>query len=448
LSDDPGDLDLLPACGGVVVNDRGELLLREPAGGFGGYAWTWPKGRAEPGEAPEAAALREVLEETGVEAAILFALPGTFDGETTRTRFWLMRHVATFRAPDSTETSRLRWATPGEAERLIPETPSLAGRARDLAVPVRRQVAAAFPASALRLPMSVGWVTSPVGGWMADPADMRLRTWLEALARGRGVGSPPGDLARLARRALLEVLGTADGDRASDLVSELVRRLLEPRRDGRRSLDAALDAGPGKLPAYLHAALANILVEEDPLHEVRHALRPHVAAALRRPAAGTGMPLTIRAGGRFSGPLVAEAVHALRAEPAFRDCTAGGLVSELVERYRLDPREAEAVDPARGLALRATSHGVAQRLDAERLARRVGARLSPRDARILGLLLRGWTLGEIGAEVGLGFRRVAERVEAIRAQVRAVAHHASFQTMSIALAMVGAGAAGEAARAR
>jgi 8-oxo-dGTP diphosphatase len=55
------------ACVGAVVHDtRGRLLLirrgHEPSRGL----WSVPGGRVEPGETPEAAVEREVLEETGL----------------------------------------------------------------------------------------------------------------------------------------------------------------------------------------------------------------------------------------------------------------------------------------------------------------------------------------------------------------------------------------------
>lgn len=125
-----------PAYGGVVVNAQGQVLLRRPRGGYGGYAWTWPKGRPEPGEAPEAAALRETLEETGVEAELVRPVPGAFEGDVTVTRLWVMRSVRVIGPPDA-ETSAIRWATLDEAARLIGETRSAAGRARDLEILAR-----------------------------------------------------------------------------------------------------------------------------------------------------------------------------------------------------------------------------------------------------------------------------------------------------------------------
>jgi 8-oxo-dGTP pyrophosphatase MutT (NUDIX family) len=54
------------SCGILVLNPRAELLLCHVTG-----AWHWdiPKGSAEPGEAPLAAALRETREECGLDFA-------------------------------------------------------------------------------------------------------------------------------------------------------------------------------------------------------------------------------------------------------------------------------------------------------------------------------------------------------------------------------------------
>src|ERR1035437_6873178 len=49
------------AYGGVLVNRKGEFLLREPSKHFDGYAWTWPKGKMDDKhEHPITTALREV----------------------------------------------------------------------------------------------------------------------------------------------------------------------------------------------------------------------------------------------------------------------------------------------------------------------------------------------------------------------------------------------------
>lgn len=66
------------AVGVIIVNERGEFLLTqrgEEARNQIGY-WENVGGSQEPGEEPEAAALREAMEELGVEVDILERLPG------------------------------------------------------------------------------------------------------------------------------------------------------------------------------------------------------------------------------------------------------------------------------------------------------------------------------------------------------------------------------------
>jgi 8-oxo-dGTP pyrophosphatase MutT (NUDIX family) len=52
---------VLEAAGGYVQNDKGELLVFYRRG-----SWDLPKGKIDPGETPERAAVREVQEETGL----------------------------------------------------------------------------------------------------------------------------------------------------------------------------------------------------------------------------------------------------------------------------------------------------------------------------------------------------------------------------------------------
>lgn len=67
---------VLEAGGGYVQNDKGELLVFYRRG-----SWDLPKGKIDPGETPEQAAVREVQEETGLVNLDL----GVFLGHTYHT---------------------------------------------------------------------------------------------------------------------------------------------------------------------------------------------------------------------------------------------------------------------------------------------------------------------------------------------------------------------------
>ena len=121
------------AYGGVIINDQGKILLRKPSNHFDDYIWTFPKGRQQTDETPEEAALREVLEETGIKAEIKEQLPGVYEGGTTETIFFLMTLIEETGKFDG-ETQSIRWVNPEEAKVLISETTNPIGLKRDLRV--------------------------------------------------------------------------------------------------------------------------------------------------------------------------------------------------------------------------------------------------------------------------------------------------------------------------
>ena len=125
--------------GGVLMppkcdpNGGASVLLREPKGHFGGYAWTFPKGRPGKGESPEQAALRSVREDTGYEAHIVGALADVFDGDTSTAGYFLMEPIGE-QGAFTRQTLQTRWATFEEARKLITQSSTRKGRGRDLAV--------------------------------------------------------------------------------------------------------------------------------------------------------------------------------------------------------------------------------------------------------------------------------------------------------------------------
>jgi 8-oxo-dGTP pyrophosphatase MutT (NUDIX family) len=95
--------------------------------------WTFAKGKAKLFEAPEMAALREVLEETGVRARILERIPGVFAGAKTLSEYFLMAPLEDTKQFDG-ETLMVRWVTEEEAAALIALTEKNGRRKRDLQV--------------------------------------------------------------------------------------------------------------------------------------------------------------------------------------------------------------------------------------------------------------------------------------------------------------------------
>jgi 8-oxo-dGTP diphosphatase len=119
------------AYGGIVFNDKGEVLLRSPTNHWGGYVWTFAKGGREAEDrSPEETALREVWEETGCECEIVAPIPGTFTSDTCTTFYYLMKPTGHGTEHDK-ETEAVKWVHPDEAFELIQMTTNLRGRRRD-----------------------------------------------------------------------------------------------------------------------------------------------------------------------------------------------------------------------------------------------------------------------------------------------------------------------------
>lgn len=120
------------AFGGILMAG-GKILLREPANHFGGYVWTFAKGRMDAGETPQEAALREVFEETGYRAKITGMIPRIFGGDTSGTLFFLMSPVGS-QGSFGWETERTVWVTPDEAMKLVSQNETPTGRKRDMEI--------------------------------------------------------------------------------------------------------------------------------------------------------------------------------------------------------------------------------------------------------------------------------------------------------------------------
>jgi 8-oxo-dGTP diphosphatase len=84
--------------------------------------WSLPKGKLDPGETWEEAAVREVREEIGLRCALGEELPPvTYEdrkGRTKVVRYWLMEPEGGEFAPND-EVDEMRWLAPGDAAAVL-----------------------------------------------------------------------------------------------------------------------------------------------------------------------------------------------------------------------------------------------------------------------------------------------------------------------------------------
>jgi 8-oxo-dGTP diphosphatase len=110
--------DEIRAAGGVVVQDGRVAVVHRPR-----YDdWSLPKGKLDPGETWEKAALREIEEETGLRCRLEGELASAHyvsRGAPKTVRWWRMAVVEDLGLERDDEVDELRWLTPGEAVLLL-----------------------------------------------------------------------------------------------------------------------------------------------------------------------------------------------------------------------------------------------------------------------------------------------------------------------------------------
>ena len=119
------------SAGGVVFRRRGSLVEVALISVGEERRWQLPKGIVDAGETAEAAALREVREETGLSAEIVAPLEAVeywyfSKGAATRrvryhklVHFFLMRYESGDVADHDAEVNEARWVEIGEAARSL-----------------------------------------------------------------------------------------------------------------------------------------------------------------------------------------------------------------------------------------------------------------------------------------------------------------------------------------
>jgi 8-oxo-dGTP diphosphatase len=106
------------AAGGVVLRDGRVAVVHRPK-----YDdWSLPKGKLDPGESFEDAALREVEEETGLRCTLVRELPAVeyeVRGKPKLVRYWAMEVEDETPFEPNEEVDEVRWLEPDEALALL-----------------------------------------------------------------------------------------------------------------------------------------------------------------------------------------------------------------------------------------------------------------------------------------------------------------------------------------
>jgi 8-oxo-dGTP diphosphatase len=111
-------MNRVEAAGGVVLRDGRVAVVHRPR-----YDdWSLPKGKLDPGETFEDAALREVAEETGLRCRLVRELPEVryeVRGRPKLVRYWAMEVEEETPFVPNEEVDELRWVEPAEALTLL-----------------------------------------------------------------------------------------------------------------------------------------------------------------------------------------------------------------------------------------------------------------------------------------------------------------------------------------
>ncbi|RYE94997.1 MAG: (deoxy)nucleoside triphosphate pyrophosphohydrolase [Oxalobacteraceae bacterium] len=112
---------LLVVAAALVRADNTVLVQQRPVGKQLAGLWEFPGGKIEAGESPEAALVRELREELGIEVAAEALSPVTFASEALAGRHLILMLYAARTwsgEPQALEADALRWVTPADMAAL------------------------------------------------------------------------------------------------------------------------------------------------------------------------------------------------------------------------------------------------------------------------------------------------------------------------------------------
>jgi 8-oxo-dGTP diphosphatase len=111
-----------PGISAAIIVDQGRVLMVRRRVKEGQLSWQFPAGGIEPGETPEEAAVRETLEETGLEVKAIRLLGQRVHPKTGREMSYTAAEVVAGEAhvADEDELAEVAWAAHGEIADYVP----------------------------------------------------------------------------------------------------------------------------------------------------------------------------------------------------------------------------------------------------------------------------------------------------------------------------------------
>lgn len=112
---------MLVAAAALVDADGRVLVQRRPAGKPMAGLWEFPGGKVEPGETPEAALIRELAEELGIDVETACLAPAAFASEELDGRHLLLLLYVCRKwrgVPEARHAEAVQWVRPVALHRL------------------------------------------------------------------------------------------------------------------------------------------------------------------------------------------------------------------------------------------------------------------------------------------------------------------------------------------
>ncbi|WP_326524671.1 (deoxy)nucleoside triphosphate pyrophosphohydrolase [Sphingomonas sp.] len=118
----PASTDLMHVVAVALVDADGRVLVQQrPEGTPMAGLWEFPGGKIDPGETPEAALIRELREELGIEVAQACLAPAVFASEPLGARHLLLLLYACRKwqgVPEAHHAAALKWVRPVQLHAL------------------------------------------------------------------------------------------------------------------------------------------------------------------------------------------------------------------------------------------------------------------------------------------------------------------------------------------